>query len=123
MSELLLKVEPVFESNITKYRVYGYLHEIDLPVTMVAKCLEFEKAREGSCNEAITELSYTDAVFLMDQLYTCGIRPSKEIDVDKDIDDEVSNKVGFLKELLRRQDIHLGDVRDMLNLRKELIDE
>ncbi len=116
MSELEFKVEPVYESNTTKYNIYGRLHKIDPPVTTVAKCLEFEKVHVGCRTKPFTKLTHRNAVSLMDQLYACGIRPTED---DKDINEEISDEVSFLKEILRRQDIHLGDLRNILELRNE----
>ncbi len=127
MSELEFRVEIDLgvgdkKDVVDVYKVYGRsTYDTNLPFTKgdyrvadIVKPLEFESAYEGDFGSPFMELSHGDASSLMDQLYACGIRPTNE-----EISDEVNDEVGFLKEILRRQDIHLGDLRSILELRNE----
>ncbi len=116
MSELEFRVE--IDSVTGMFKVYGRLYDIDPPVTRVVEPLKFRADHEGCLMEPCMELSHGDASSLMDQLYACGIRPTED---DKDVNEVVYDEVGFLKEILRRQDIHLGDIRNIVELRNEPI--
>ncbi|MCP5005390.1 MAG: hypothetical protein GY941_15855 [Planctomycetes bacterium] len=113
MSELEFSIEIEVGGVEDVYFVYGRKYTSEILAPLIPQSLVYETIPKGDRIEPFMKLTHYEAMLLMDQLYACGIRPSG------DIKDEVYDEVGFLKEILRRQDIHLADIRSVLELRDE----